>query len=93
MVVEDNPWILGSLTITSRMGSLSASIATNTDTWQKNVDQTRKNEKQEHVSNATRKGTLPKDCKRKQVMKERRVQEESDDEDKEEEKSFGEDLK
>jgi len=40
-----------------------------------------------------RKGHIAKDCKGKQIMKKRKVQEESDDEDnKEEEKGFGEDL-
>ena len=57
---REQPMDIGSLTTTSRMGSLSASIATNMDTWQKNADRTGKKEKQERVSNATRKGTLPK---------------------------------
>ena len=40
-----------------------------------------------------KKGHIAKDCKGKQIMKKRKVQEESDDEDnKEEEKGFGEDL-
>jgi len=39
-----------------------------------------------------KKGHIAKDCKGKQTMKKRKVQEESDDEDKEEEKGFGEDL-
>ena len=40
-----------------------------------------------------KKGHITKDCKGKQIMKKRKVQEESDDEDnKEEEKGFGEDL-
>ena len=57
---EDNPWTLGSQTRTSRTGSQSASIVTNTDTWQRNADQKRRNEKYKHVSNATRKDTLPR---------------------------------
>ena len=41
-----------------------------------------------------KKGHIAKDCKEKQIMKKRKVQEELDDEDnKEEEKGFGEDLK
>ena len=41
-----------------------------------------------------KKGHIAKDCKGKQIMKKRKVQEESDNEDnKEEEKGFGEDLK
>ena len=40
-----------------------------------------------------KKGHIAKDCKRKQIMKKRKVQEESDNEDnKEEEKGFREDL-
>ena len=40
-----------------------------------------------------KKGHIAKDCKGKQIMKKRKVQEESDDEDnKEEKKGFGEDL-
>ena len=40
-----------------------------------------------------KKGHIAKDCKGKQIMKKRKVREESDDEnDKEEEKGFGEDL-
>jgi len=51
---------LGSPTIISKMGSLSASTATSTDTWQKNAEQKRKNEKYKHVLNATRRGILPR---------------------------------
>ena len=58
MEEENNSWTLGSQTRTSRMGSQSASIITNTDTWQKNANWKRRNEKHEHVSNATRKDTL-----------------------------------
>jgi len=55
---ENNPWTLRSQTRTSKMGSQSASIVTNTDAWQKNTDQKRRNEKYEHVSNVIRKDTL-----------------------------------
>ena len=48
----------------SKTGSPSASIATSTDTWQKNAEQKRKNEKHEHVLNVTRRGILPKIVKR-----------------------------
>jgi len=44
----------------SKTGSLSASIATSTDTWQRNANWKRRNEKHEHVLNATRRGILPK---------------------------------
>ena len=44
----------------SKMGSLSASIATSTDLWHRNADQKRRNEKHEHVLNATRRGILSK---------------------------------
>ena len=57
---EGNPWILGSPTKTSKTGSPSTSIATSTDTWQKNAKWKRRNEKHKHVSNVTRRGTLPK---------------------------------
>ena len=46
------------------MGSQNASIATNTDIWQRNARQKRKNKTHELVSNATRKGTLPRTVKR-----------------------------
>ena len=39
-----------------------------------------------------KKGYIAKDCKEKQTMKKRKVQEGSDDENKENEQSFGEDL-
>jgi len=61
---EDNLWTLGSQTRTSRTGSQSASIVTNTDTWQRNADWKRRNEKHKHVSNATRKDTLPRIVKK-----------------------------
>ena len=60
MEKEDNRWILGSPMTISKMGSLSASTATSMDTWQKNAERRRKNEKHEYVLNATRKGILPK---------------------------------
>ena len=60
MEEEDNQWILGSLTTISKTGSLSASTATSTDTWQRNAEQRRKNEKHERVLNVTRRGILPR---------------------------------
>ena len=54
---EDNQWILGGPMIISRMGSPSASIATNIDTWQRNAKQRKRNERLGHVSNVTRKDT------------------------------------
>jgi len=60
MVVEDNQWTLGSSTTTLKMGSRSASTVTNTDIWQRNAEQRRKNERHEPVSNVTRRGILPK---------------------------------
>ena len=53
---KDSPWTLESPMTTSRMGSQSASITISMDIWQKNTNQKRKNEKQENVSNMTRKG-------------------------------------
>jgi len=63
MVVEDSQWILESPMTISKMGSLSASIAISTDTWQRNADRKRRNEKHKCVLNATRRGTLPKTVK------------------------------
>ena len=57
---EDNQWTLESPMKTSKMGSLSASIATSTDIQQKNTEQKERSKKHEPVSNATRRGTLPK---------------------------------
>jgi len=60
MVEENNQWTLESPMTISKTGSLSASIATSMDTWKRNADWKRRNEKHEHVSNATRRGILPK---------------------------------
>jgi len=57
---KDNLWTLGSPMRTSRIGSPGASIATSIVIWQRNANQKRRNKKHEYVSNATRKGTLPK---------------------------------
>jgi len=43
---------------TSKTGSLSASTATNTDTWSRNAKR-RKNERPEYVLNVTKKDILP----------------------------------
>ena len=48
---------------TSRMESQSTSTATSMNTWQRNVGQKRKNEKQGNVSNAAKKSTQPKTVK------------------------------
>jgi len=44
-------------------------------------------------SKCDKKGHIAKDCKGKQTMKKRKVQEDSDNEDKEKEQGFGKDLK
>ena len=46
------------------MGSLSASIATSMDIWQRNTEWKKRNERYEHVLNTTRKGTLPETVKK-----------------------------
>ena len=63
MEEENNQWILGSPMTISKTGSLSVSIATSMDIWQRNAEQRRRNEKHEHVLNATRRGILPKTVK------------------------------
>jgi len=63
MEEEDNQWILGSPMTFSKMESLSVSIATSMDIWQRNAEWRRKNEKHKHVLNVTRRGTLPKTVK------------------------------
>jgi len=65
MEEEDNQWILGSPTTISKMGSLSASIATNTDIWQRDAKQRGRNETHEPVSNATKRGISPRTVKEK----------------------------
>jgi len=60
---EDNQWILESPIIISKIENLSASIATNTDIWQRNAKQKRRNEKYECVLNVIRRGILPKTAK------------------------------
>jgi len=64
MEEEDNQWILESPTIISKMESPSTSIATNTDTWQRNAEQRRKNKRPGYASNMTRKNTLQKTAKK-----------------------------
>jgi len=49
---------LGSQTTTLKTGSPNTSTTTNTDIWQKNADQRKKNTKLENVSNAKRKDIL-----------------------------------
>ena len=61
---KDNQWILEDPTITSKMGSLSASTVISIDTWQKNAKQRIKNERPEHAINVTRKDILPETTKR-----------------------------
>ena len=63
MEEENNQWILENPTKTSKTESLSASIVTSMDIWQKNAKQKGRNEKHEPVSNATRRGTLLKTIK------------------------------
>jgi len=63
MEEEDSQWILESPTTISKMGSLSASIATSTDIWQRSAEQRRRNEKYKRVLNTTRRGILPKTVK------------------------------
>ena len=58
MVVENNQWILGGPMTISKTGNQSVSTATNIDTWQRIAEETRKNKKQENVSNAIKKNTL-----------------------------------
>ena len=60
---EVSLWTLESPMTISRMGSLNASIATNTDTQQKNADQRRKNAKPGNVSNMRKKDILPRTAK------------------------------
>jgi len=60
MVEKDSQWTLESPMTISKTGSLSASIATSTDTWQRNANWKRRNEKHECVLNTTRRGILPK---------------------------------
>ena len=56
---EVSPQTSGSPMTTSRMRSQNVSIATSTDTWQKNADQKRK-KTSDNALNATKKGILPK---------------------------------
>jgi len=62
-VEEDNLWTLGSPMTTSKMGNLNTSIVTNMNTWQRNADWKKRNEKCECVLNATRKDISPKTAK------------------------------
>ena len=47
----------------SKMESLSASTTTSIDTWPRNTEQRRKNERPEHVLNMTKKNILPEIAK------------------------------
>ena len=60
---EDNQWILESPMTISKTESLSASIITSMDIWQRNAEWKRRNERHKHVLNVTRRGTLPKTVK------------------------------
>jgi len=60
---EVSPWTLESPTTTSKIGNLSASTATSTDTWPKNAEQRRKNKRLEHVLNVTKKDISPEIAK------------------------------
>jgi len=55
---------LGSPTITLKMGSPNALIATNMGMWQKNANRRRKNAKLENVSNIRKKDTLSRTAKK-----------------------------
>jgi len=57
-VDEDNQWTLEGPMRTSKMGSLSALIATNIDTWQRNANQRRRNERPGCALNVIRKDIL-----------------------------------
>jgi len=61
---ENNQWTLESPTITSEMGSLSALTITSMDTWQRNAEQRRKNERPGHALNVIRKDILPETTKK-----------------------------
>ena len=63
MEEENNQWTLGSPMTISKTESLSTSIATSIDIWQRNAKQRRRNEKHECVLNTTKRGTLPKTVK------------------------------
>ena len=65
MEEEDNQWILGSPMTILEMESQSASIATNTDIWQRNAEQRRRNERHKCVSNVTKRGISPRTVKEK----------------------------
>jgi len=60
----DNQWILESPMTILKMGSRSASIATNTDIWQRNAEQRRRNKTYEPISNVTKRGILPRTVKK-----------------------------
>ena len=63
MEEENNQWILGSPITISKTGSLSVSIATSMDIWQRNAEQRRRNKKHKCVLNVTKRGILPKTVK------------------------------
>jgi len=63
MVDKDNQWTLEGPTRISKTGSLSASIATNMDTWQRNADRKKKNERPGRALNVTRKDISPETTK------------------------------
>ena len=57
-MVATTQWILGGPTTISKMGSPSASTATNMGIWQGIAKERRKNKKQENASNMIKKDTL-----------------------------------
>ena len=60
MVVEDNQWILEDPMTISKTENQSVSTATNMDTWQRIIEERKKNEKRENVSDAIKKDILQK---------------------------------
>ena len=65
MEKEDNQWILENPTTILKIGSRNASTATNTDIWQRNAEQRRRNERHKCVSNVTKRGISPRTVKEK----------------------------
>ena len=62
MIGENSPWILEKAITISKIRSQSASTAIDTGIWPKNAGR-RKRRKLGNVSNATKKGTLPRIAK------------------------------
>jgi len=89
MVVEDSQWTLESPMIISKPRCFNCNKYGH---MAKECQSEKKERETRTCFKCNKKRHIAKDCKGKQTMKKRKVQEDSDNEDKEKEQGFGKDL-